>query len=751
MSFAGGYDYGKLLALVPGKVTAMDASVQDELARLEERFLNDLEVQPVPIDSVLNTLRYLKQSPHAKLADAWSQMALGKLVELGDRPALVQLLSLLATWRSDIRAFGETCRSVLKKASQDRVWNACVDSVAFGEVAPLESLRRLGFLDNCKPGSLCLDKTWGFGVVKRIDDFYKRMVVDFTTKPAHALSLANAGENLVFVPSGHILAVRHRDPDAFARLIREDPAAVIRLALASFGAVTVTRLASLLDEHRIVPAADWKRFWEGARKALKSDPLIEIPTKRTEPIIVREEALAYGRGWFTALRAERDIPAIMRSIAALEAAGEAVVLDDFARAALGDRLAFALKGAYNVDAALYTRLTLTVQRLKLATPPAAEMSRHLLDGNRFLAAAESLPVRDIALMVDFLLANESGAAAQLLAALPEMNYNLVAVTAEALIDAPAHVAALQTRCRELLAAPAVPPPLLVWVLRNLPKVVNWPLPSLYELMGQAIAIIEDQTLCGEQLRMQHQLQGLFEQAKWFEAAFTSFDPLQREAVFSRIYGNSAMGDSATQRMIVARMVRIEPALAERKQSGGAAESQAEPALRWTSWRSLRERQEQFRQMVEVEIPKNSADIAHARSYGDLSENFEYHAAKQQQAVLMSRRDEWDLDLKQMRGTHFANIDTAVVGMGVEVTFARGDGSTQVYSILGEWDRDEALGILPNRSRLAQTLEGRRVGEQATIPGTAGDEVVTIQAIRPLGEAVRRWIGAPAAPGGAASA
>ena len=729
----------------------MDASVQDELAQLEERFLTDLEVHPVPIDSILTTLRYLKASNHARLTEAWAQMALGKLVELGDRAELVKLLSLLAQWRDDIRAFGEICKSVLKKASQDRVWNACVDSVAFGEVAPLESLRRLGFLENCKPGSLCLDKTWGFGVVRRIDDFYKRMVVDFTTKPAHALSLANAGENLVFVPAGHILAVRHRDPDAFARLIREEPAAVVRLALASFGAVTVTRLASLLDEHRVVPAADWKRFWEGARKALKSDPLIEIPARRTEPIIVREEALAYDRGWFTALRAERDIPAIMRSIAALEAAGADVVLDDFARDALSDRLSFALKGAFNVDAALYTRLTLTVQRLKLAEPPAVERCHHLLDGNRFLAAAESLPVRDTVLMVDFLLAHEPGATAQLLAALPEMNYNLVAATAEALLEEPARRPALQARCRELLAAPAVPPALLVWILRNLPKVGDWPLPSLYEMMGQAVAIIEDQTLCGEMLRMQHQLQGLFEQAKWFEAAFTSLNPLQREALFVRIYGNSAMGDSATQRMIVARMVRIEPALAERKQAGSAAESQAEPALRWTSWRSLRERQEQLRQLVEVEIPKNSADIAHARSYGDLSENFEYHAAKQQQAVLMSRRDEWDFEIKQMRGTHFANIDASRVGMGVEVTFARGDGSTQTYSILGEWDRDEALGILPNRSRLAKALDGRQVGEQVNIPGTAGDETVTIQAVRPLGEAVRRWIGAPAAPGGDAPA
>jgi transcription elongation GreA/GreB family factor len=286
----------------------------------------------------------------------------------------------------------------------------------------------------------------------------------------------------------------------------------------------------------------------------------------------------------------------------------------------------------------------------------------------------------------------------------------------------------------------VPPTLLLWVLRNLPRVADWKLPSLYELMGQVIAIIEDTTLCGERLRMQHQLLGLFEQAKWFEPAFVSLDGLQREALFARIYGNSSLGDAATQRALVGRMVRIEPALAARKQPGGGAV--AEPAQHWTSWRSLRERQEQLRQLVEVDIPRNSADIAHARSYGDLRENFEYHAAKQQQTVLMSRRDQLDLELKQMRGSHFAGADTSAVGMGVEVTLLAEDGTPRDYSILGEWDSDEALGIIPCRSRLAKALEGHRVGDRVTIPGTAGDETVTVQAIRPLSAAVRAWAGAP---------
>lgn len=716
------------------------AREHDGLAQLEERFLEDLEARPIPIDSILVGLRFLRKSPHANLTDSWVQLAVGKLVELGDCQGLVALLTLLAGWRDDLRAFGEFCCRTLKQASQDRVWNACVDSVAWGEVPAQESLRRLDFLLDCRPGVACLDKTWGFGIVKRIDDFYKRMIVDFTNKPNHALSLAHAGENLVFVPDQHILAVQHRDPAAFARQTAEQPGEVVRLALLSFGAMPVTRLAALLDEHRIVPAPAWKAFWEGARKALKSDPLVEIPVKRTEPLRLREAAPAFDRGWFAELRAERDIVRITRQIAELEAGAAPASLDDYARESLSDRLAFALKGAYNTDPPRYARLALTVRRLGLAEPPAAGLCRHLLDDNRFLAAGESLAARESAALVDWLIEQEPAAAAALLAAIPEMNYNLVAVTIDALAAREEYIEAVRTRCRELLAAPSVPPTLLLWVLRNLPRVADWKLPSLYELMGQAIAIIEDTTLCGERLRMQHQLLGLFEQVKWFEPAFESLDNLQREALFARIYGNASLGDAATQRALVGRMVRIEPALAARKQPGGGAA--AEPALHWTSWRSLRERQEQLRRLVEVDIPANSAEIAHARGYGDLRENFEYHAAKQQQTVLMSRRDQWDLELKQMRGTHFAGADTSVAGMGVEVTLRAADGELRTYSILGEWDSDEAMGILPCRSRLARALEGHGVGDRVTIPGVAGDETVSVEAIRPLSAAVLAWAGAP---------
>ena len=84
-----------------------------------------------------------------------------------------------------------------------------------------------------------------------------------------------------------------------------------------------------------------------------------------------------------------------------------------------------------------------------------------------------------------------------------------------------------------------------------------------------------------------------------------------------------------------------------------------------SWASLEKRKEEFEDLVNRQIPQNTKDIATARSYGDLRENFEFKSAKEQQRVLMRRRAEAESDLSRARGTNFENPDTTQVSIGTD--------------------------------------------------------------------------------------
>jgi hypothetical protein len=186
-----------------------------------------------------------------------------------DVNALLASQRTQAADRADDRAFGKACREAVHKICQDRTLTAFVDSVAFGEVSPIESFRRLELLRALQPGVFCSDRTWGFGVIKRLDDFYKKLTVDFVGKPCHQMTYAYAAESLTMVDDSHLLVRRHKDPAGLDTLIRERPDEIVRLALRNFGPMSVTKLEKTLTDAHIVTAAQWKTFWDGARKGLK--------------------------------------------------------------------------------------------------------------------------------------------------------------------------------------------------------------------------------------------------------------------------------------------------------------------------------------------------------------------------------------------------------------------------------------------------------------------------------------------------
>jgi transcription elongation GreA/GreB family factor len=510
----------------------------------------------------------------------------------------------------------------------------------------------------------------------------------------------------------------------------EQPGELVKCALRSFGDMPVARLEETLTRQGFVTASGWKSFWDSARKAFKNDPLVVIPSKRSDPLRLLAEPESYGDAWFTRFAALTDPTQILNDVNELDAANQFAGLEETRRGVLEERLAFAVKGAHNTDAALYARLAAAVSRLGFLTPPAEQMRVHLWEDDRYIEAAERLGVRDVSAMVTFLLAEGSQAAERLLGRLSRMPFNLLSDVLAALKQTPEAAAA----CRRLLSQPKAPPTLINWVFRFRAETAAWNLPPLSELLNHAIVLVEGR-LSGEALRMQNSLKTLFEQSKWLEMIFAELDTPQRQLFFERVQASPAW-DPSTHRSLLGRMLKLDPSLADRKR---AAVPQPQEAVRWTSWRSLKERQLLYKRLVEEELPKNSHDIAVARSYGDLRENFEYQAAKDFQRQLLQRQDEMQQELKHVKGNDFTDVPCDKVGPGTTVVLRMEDGSQRTYTILGEWDRDERLNIISNKTRLAQNLEGRACGDTVAVPSPAGDETARIEALLPLDETIRAWI------------
>ena len=651
-----------------------------------------------------------------------------------------------------IRATG--IRDALKKTTRDRLLLSFLDGVGFGESPLDESLVKLEKLVGFQPGALVLSKAWGIGKVKRLDYFYKRITVDFKTKKGHQFTYAAACDMLEGAPEGHILVLREADPTAFEKMLKERPGDFVKEVLKSYGDMTIVRLEDVCVQNGFVKSVNWKKFWEEARKALHQDKLVEIPAKRTDPIRLKASAEDYGDGWLTAFSHETDPKLILAAVREYVAQGRFKTATDDAKSKIADRLEFAVTAARNVDDALYARLASLVLELGFARPAAADMRAYLWERKRYIAAAASLPAREVGAMISF-LADSDEAKAKLYAAVPELCFTAVSEIVSRF--------GAETACRAALGgfmkdtqAPATLVTLIVGKIEQFGKFEYaevpvdgknikvlksyelWPeLPPVATILTHAIALGEGRR-GGETLKMQNIVRRLFGDRTWLEKMFKLLKPADQVLFFERFQASIAW-DPSTHHTIVVRMTHIVPSL----ESHLVKTEKKKEYARVTSLRSYGLRKQEYLKLINEDMPENVRKIEFAKGFGDLSENAEYQYAKDEQRQLMQKQTLMQADLEAVKPSDFADATTDEVMPGVTVVADTKDGE-KVWHILGEWDNDPELGILSSKTRVAQGLLGKKPGDGFELPDADGGVAfATIREIRPLPDSVREWMKLPA--------
>lgn len=118
-------------------------------------------------------------------------------------------------------------------------------------------------------------------------------------------------------------------------------------------------------------------------------------------------------------------------------------------------------------------------------------------------------------------------------------------------------------------------------------------------------------------------------------------------------------------------------------------------------------------------------IAEARSFGDLSENAEYDAAREEQGLLETRVIEIE-DILQ-HASIIKSADATVVGLGSAVELKNSD-KTVTYTVVGPVEADPMEGKISNESPIGQALMGKKVGDEVTISTPKGEIVYTISSL-----------------------
>ena len=122
---------------------------------------------------------------------------------------------------------------------------------------------------------------------------------------------------------------------------------------------------------------------------------------------------------------------------------------------------------------------------------------------------------------------------------------------------------------------------------------------------------------------------------------------------------------------------------------------------------------ELRELTTVKRPAIVAKIKAAREFGDLSENFEYHAAKNEQGMMEARVNELEAIIKNHVLIE-TKKSTGVVAMGSTVRFAEDGEGEETYRIVGPAEADPKAGRVSYESALGKALIGHKVGDEVEI-------------------------------------
>ncbi len=138
--------------------------------------------------------------------------------------------------------------------------------------------------------------------------------------------------------------------------------------------------------------------------------------------------------------------------------------------------------------------------------------------------------------------------------------------------------------------------------------------------------------------------------------------------------------------------------------------------------------DELEQLEKTKRPEAIERLAKARDFGDLSENAEYHSAKDDLSTLEGRIEELKDILTRVIVVDIQKSGLDQVGLGSVVNIEI-NGTGHEFTIVGEWEADPAAKKISHESPLGKALMGKKVGESVEVEAPSGTIVYSIKSVK----------------------
>lgn len=145
---------------------------------------------------------------------------------------------------------------------------------------------------------------------------------------------------------------------------------------------------------------------------------------------------------------------------------------------------------------------------------------------------------------------------------------------------------------------------------------------------------------------------------------------------------------------------------------------------------LEDLKKEYEELAKVKRPEVLDRVTQARNQGDLSENAEYTAARDELSFIDGRIDELEELLKQatLISDKTSGGANSAVALGSKVTL-KVAGKEEVFTVVGEWEADPAEKKISHESPLGKALLGKAKGESVEVDAPAGKVLYTVVSVK----------------------
>ena len=584
-------------------------------------------------------------------------------------------------------------------------------------------------------GVYCLHKSWGVGKVASWDLLGDRIYLDFEGKPNHGMKLEFAAKSLRPIGADHILAERLEKLEELQQLAIDDPVTLMQKVVSCYNNSMLLDQVEEVLKGTVVSNEKYRTWWDNAKKKMRQNRLFVVPSKRNVPLELRPSDLNIEDGLLQDFNNARElkvkvaaVDAIVKDLEQIEGAVEKLkpVVEAINEAA---------SKSQRLQTAAAIELIAARERLQEALPELAEGEGLDKPAISEIVIENESNLRDIIgqlpaagqrrIYEAFEPAFGERWSAVLFGLINVVNLRGVGDVARLAIDREKGEE-LEAFLKLGIQQRSLSTEVLAWICkerRRFAETVFGP-----ELASAAINALERDHY-DDDAKKSNKLQDILMADSLLVSDLLEDARRNQIRMFARRLKNTPAIEDLSRNSLLARVIKAHPDI-QQMVTGEAEDDEPLDDGLIVSWDSIEKRKVQLEDIITNKIPENTKEISVAASYGDLRENFEFKAAKDQQAILMRQKDDLEVEITTARGTDFADADASKVGVGTIVTIKEGASDSETYSILGAWDTDLDEGIISYLSATAKALSGNKEGDEVEIhsDGDGPSRKVTIEKI-----------------------